>query len=65
MSEHALGHPETLDSHKATVERQELIASLDRFLVKHYGDRCDTVQGGCPCCAVWASRDALNASIFE
>lgn len=62
---HSTGHPVDLDEAENAAERRELIAALDRFLVKHYGERCNTVQGGCPCCAVWAARDVLNASIFE
>lgn len=68
MSDHALGHPEKLDDHDdhdGVVERREMIASLERFIVKYYGERCEAVQGGCPRCAIWAARDVLNATIFE
>ena len=63
--EHSVGHPADLDEEANAAVRRELFGSIDRFLVKFYGERCSVVQGGCPCCAVWAARDALNASIFE
>lgn len=62
---HRIGHPDSLTDDAAARDRRELIAMIDRFLAKHYGERCEQVQGGCPCCAAWAARDALNASIFE
>jgi hypothetical protein len=62
---HRVGHPDSLADHANVVARQELMASIDRFIVKHYGDRCSAVQGGCPCCAAWAARDVLNATLYE
>lgn len=46
-------------------ERREMIATVDRFLVKHYGERCVEQQGGCWNCIVWAARDMLNATVAE
>lgn len=64
-ADHRLGHPVELDEAENATERRELFGTIDRFIVKFYGERCSTVQGGCPCCAIWAARDALNASVFE
>lgn len=65
MTGHAIGHPVELDDDAVAAQRRELIASIDRFIAQHYGERCSTVQGGCPRCTVWAARDVLNAAIFE
>lgn len=65
MNDHRVGHPAELDDEFWAAERRELFGAIDRFIVKTYGERCSEVQGGCPCCAIWAARDALNASIFE
>lgn len=62
---HPVGHPVELDDARAVLERREMLAAVDRFIAKYYGERCSTVQGGCPCCTIWAARDMLNAAIFE
>lgn len=64
-AEHKTGHPIELDEDEGARDRRELIASVERFIVRYYGERCSTVQGGCPCCSIWAARDMLNATIFE
>lgn len=53
------------DDAALSAERRELFGAIDRFIVKVYGERCDTVQGGCQCCSVWAARDVLSATILE
>lgn len=46
-------------------DRREMIATVDRFIAKYYGERCTSLSGGCWCCIVWAARDMLNAAIAE
>lgn len=59
--------PETaeLDEEKARAERRELFGTIDRYIVKTYGERCPDAQGGCYNCMAWAARDALYASLYE
>jgi hypothetical protein len=65
IDNHPIGHPASLEDLQGLSERNNVIAALDRFIVKHYGERCSDPQGGCPTCSVWAARDALNATILE
>lgn len=58
-------HPDALDEQVSQAERREMLATVDRFIVKHYGERCREVLGGCSTCAAWAARDVLNATTFE
>lgn len=57
--------PLTLLEPEGEAERREMIATVDRFLAKHYGERCPTPSGGCWNCIVWAARDMLNATVAE
>lgn len=45
--------------------RVEDARTVDRFLVKYYGERCPSPSGGCWNCIVWAARDMLSAAIAE
>lgn len=60
---HMVGQPASLDDAKAEAEKREVFAALDRFIVKHYGERCKPYQDGCPCCIAWAMRDTLSMAI--
>lgn len=65
MDKHSPWHPANADRDDIKAERREMLATIDRFLVKVYGERCSQVYGGCVRCTVWAARDALNAAILE
>lgn len=39
--------------------------AVDRWLTKHYGERCETRAIGCPNCDVWHARDILYDCEFS
>lgn len=62
---HTAGHPASSTTDEANAERREMLATIDRFIVKHYGAPCQPSEPGCPCCIAWKMRDALAMAISE
>jgi len=42
------------------VEIKEALATIDRDLVRLFGDRCADFEITCSCCRVWRTRDDLE-----
>ena len=57
--------PAKLCEAAGAADRLEMLATVDRFLVKYYGKRCPSLSGGCWNCMAWAARDMLSATIAE
>jgi hypothetical protein len=56
-------YPQDVLDAKLRAEFGEAIASVDRIIVKVYGERCSELESGCATCTAWAARDTLFASI--
>ena len=45
------------------VKIKEALATIDRELVRQFGERCDEFDITCVCCRAWRTRDDLELAL--
>lgn len=51
------------DFEPETKEAKQLLATLEKYLVKHYGKRCKRMAYQCAGCKIWAIYDILKLEL--
>lgn len=46
-------------------EYEQLVDAYQKYLIKHYGPRCLTLEPGCQCCANWKLYDLFRMMVVD
>jgi hypothetical protein len=61
-----MGGKERIDDHPLDKDRggsAGFLATYQLYIAQHWGDRCEEIEPGCPCCDMWILFDQVKAKI--